>query len=706
MDEKHHDGEITDLTVEKEKENETKEGEEQPPSKRQKKSIGEILLEKAGYKGDGGLGRHEQGINELIKTSDQVGVAGLGFEGALKRQEHEPNTELTEEQIDLLIKWEPDILTVRNQFLAPSFLKKLISTELWKKHFLKFNLEKQTASKNKYEEQQQRLLKLKSRLDSVDEKTFNESRTKALLFEKIDKEGGCNRAFVKLHELDAHCQVFSSFCSEQKQIYVADLCGGPGGFVEALMTRFGWQVSVIGITLKTHIDYQPLKFRTHCTQTFLPCYGGQLGTGDLLSDDNVFKFAAETVRFTETESVDVVLGDGSVDADHGKENEQEYLNQPLVLAELATTLRVLKKGGTVVLKVFDIFGQWMHEFLYLFRCVFGRFAVVKPNTSRAANSERYIVAFNFLLTNEQGVALSDNLLLAKNTLLDVNKKHKLLKSSSWLPNFLSKKMEEDVMFLNYIDKHITMGLQSQEAALQNIIKYMEDPNLPSRPEQTTIRWKALAYWQKILKVNSEWRPLFLLDQPDTIINRHPAWVSSFADAKHIFMGQQPQDAWRKVLLPRLLELSKQGRMHGMLMGTARGVLWTTSEDIEKTEIKRKVVTQFLAARARDCRQKTDWLPIDTILEVQILSGAMSGAEFLLSQVLVKRYWSLPHCSAPVLDALNGSSTTDISELQHALLLHFVRALNCLTHVLDVAHVSKVVKSVSSSSSSDDVVMVS
>ena len=67
----------------------------------------------------------------------------------------------------------------------------------------------------------------------------------------------------------------------------------------------------------------------------------------------------------------------------------------LIIAQLCFALAVQKKGGTLVLKVFDTFTQASIDFLYLLCSLYADVQAVKPSTSRQANSEKYLVCKGF-----------------------------------------------------------------------------------------------------------------------------------------------------------------------------------------------------------------------------------------------------------------------------------------------------------------------
>jgi cap1 methyltransferase len=66
----------------------------------------------------------------------------------------------------------------------------------------------------------------------------------------------------------------------------------------------------------------------------------------------------------------------------------------LVLCQFLCMFMVLRKGGNFVCKIFDCFTPFTVGLLYLLYRHFEDFSILKPCTSRPANSERYVVCKN------------------------------------------------------------------------------------------------------------------------------------------------------------------------------------------------------------------------------------------------------------------------------------------------------------------------
>jgi len=116
---------------------------------------------------------------------------------------------------------------------------------------------------------------------------------------------------------------------------------------------------------------------------------GADGTGNILKPEN-FKYVVEKYRG----SIDFITGDGGFDFSLDF-NNQELTMTNLLFAQVAYALCIQKRGGCFVLKMFDSFYKATIEILFLLSSMYERVHIVKPNTSRAANSERYIVCMNY-----------------------------------------------------------------------------------------------------------------------------------------------------------------------------------------------------------------------------------------------------------------------------------------------------------------------
>jgi hypothetical protein len=166
---------------------------------------------------------------------------------------------------------------------------------------------------------------------------------------------------------------------------------GPGGFLEAIQDRCSTPIPMIAMTLKSTERTVP---GWRKSQAFLQAYPevhityGADGTGNLYSLANQDAFAAAAVP------ANVYTADGGFDfsADF---NGQETTVQRLLIAEALAGLTTLKQGGTMILKLFDMKNRATLDFMWALSSCFDRTGLMKPYTSRPANSERYWIGAGF-----------------------------------------------------------------------------------------------------------------------------------------------------------------------------------------------------------------------------------------------------------------------------------------------------------------------
>jgi 23S rRNA U2552 (ribose-2'-O)-methylase RlmE/FtsJ len=187
----------------------------------------------------------------------------------------------------------------------------------------------------------------------------------------------------------------------QRPIASFHLAEGPGGFIEALVNLRkrrggggGGKDTYIGMTLSDSNDVGVPGWRK--TQDFLRQHSnvkleyGQDGTGNLLCIENLMH-----CREKYGGCHDLVTADGgfdfSVDFNHQEENMI-----PLLFAETCYALFLQRQHGSFILKLFECTLPATVDILILLSSFYEKVAIFKPNSSRYANSERYLVCTGFL----------------------------------------------------------------------------------------------------------------------------------------------------------------------------------------------------------------------------------------------------------------------------------------------------------------------
>ena len=128
------------------------------------------------------------------------------------------------------------------------------------------------------------------------------------------------------------------------------------------------------------------------SESFEAHYGvnGVDGDGNVFKEQNLSCFKNYVLENTDGLGVHFMMADGGFTVE-GQENIQEILSKQLYLCQFMFALHIVRTGGHFVCKLFDIFTPFSVELIYLMYRAFEKVCIHKPNTSRPANSERYII---------------------------------------------------------------------------------------------------------------------------------------------------------------------------------------------------------------------------------------------------------------------------------------------------------------------------
>jgi len=169
---------------------------------------------------------------------------------------------------------------------------------------------------------------------------------------------------------------------------------GPGGFLEAIIHRTEpIPCRMIAMTLRSTEKTIP---GWRKSQQFLSTYPNVLitygadNTGNLYSLANQESFKQSAHKHIGKAHLYTADGGFDFSADF---NAQENTVQRLLAAEGLCGLNTLRIGGTMILKLFDTTYSGTLNLLWLLSGCFEKTALVKPLTSRPANSERYWIGY-------------------------------------------------------------------------------------------------------------------------------------------------------------------------------------------------------------------------------------------------------------------------------------------------------------------------
>ena len=212
-----------------------------------------------------------------------------------------------------------------------------------------------------------------------------------------------NRSALKLANIDAvlDFSLISPSSLEPPQPFVfVDLCGAPGGFSEYILQRCGkmrtfacdgYGMSLVGANehgVGLAWKLGTTEWQDGCRYTVTQ---GSDGTGDIYQWANV----EHLHQCMQHGPAHLVVCDGGMDAQRDY-NDQEGLTIKLVVCQAAAALSCLRKGGTLVMKLFGCQTSTIRSLLMELVNAFTNLQLIKPITSRPASAERYLVATGFL----------------------------------------------------------------------------------------------------------------------------------------------------------------------------------------------------------------------------------------------------------------------------------------------------------------------
>jgi hypothetical protein len=204
-----------------------------------------------------------------------------------------------------------------------------------------------------------------------------------------------SRSFFKMWEI--MCDFPNYFDRDAKNTCVF-LAEGPGGFIEAYAKWRGerFKNDVIHTTTLLNANRRtvpmfkiPESIKHRC-EKFNVTYG-QDNTGNICNIQNIKYIIQELGE----NSCDLVTADGGFDFSSDF-NSQEQLSSKLIKSEVLMALRLQKPGGVFILKMYDISMYQTFQLVMILQRNYREINIVKPLTSRPANSEKYIVCGGFL----------------------------------------------------------------------------------------------------------------------------------------------------------------------------------------------------------------------------------------------------------------------------------------------------------------------
>lgn len=264
-----------------------------------------------------------------------------------------------------------------------------------------------------------------------------------------------SRSFFKMIEI---IHVFD-LLTEKNPINSMHLAEGPGGFIEAFCnTRDDYEDNYYGITLISN-DINVPSWKS--SQNYLlnnkniQIEYGKDNDGNLFSYNNFLSLLSK-----HSNSMNYITADGGFDFSIDF-NKQEEISTKLIVTQILYAIILQKPKGTFVLKIFDTFTKIILESIYLLSCLYKSIYVFKPNTSRSANSEKYLICKEYTENENVRNYIIKNF---SNIIDNINELDSLINVS--IPKYYILKFEEI---------NITYGYQQIEN-IKNTINLINEKN--------------------------------------------------------------------------------------------------------------------------------------------------------------------------------------------------------------------------------------
>ena len=287
-----------------------------------------------------------------------------------------------------------------------------------------------------------------------------------------------SRSYFKMVELIKDCDI-----DIKNNLKCGFLAEGPGGFVQAtidLLNKREHSYNCHAITLRSVERDIPgwNKGYKYIKKHKIKIHYGVDNTGDLYNINNILHFADAVGH----NSCELVTADGGFDFSNNF-NKQEEMSYKLLLCEIFTNLLIQKKQGTFVIKFFDIFTKLTLQFIYFLGSYYDTFTIIKPKTSRIANSEKYIVFKGF-----KGCPTS-----TMDTLSDILRTTKDYNELSLFTDFESLSFIDD--FITKVSAYNSMFSNKQIESIEKTLSILNTDNKEDiKKERTKLQIKYALDW--------------------------------------------------------------------------------------------------------------------------------------------------------------------------------------------------------------------
>jgi 23S rRNA U2552 (ribose-2'-O)-methylase RlmE/FtsJ len=274
-----------------------------------------------------------------------------------------------------------------------------------------------------------------------------------------------SRSYFKMWEMFYHFDFFKYFDIKEDNVF-SHLAEGPGGFMEATYNYKCKNTNrhklngdlFYNITLKPTNsfipDFNKIKKIFNNNENVKVIYG------NLYFIEDVKNY----IEHFEQKKAHFVTADGGFDYSNNF-NGQEINSCQIIYSECIVALNILQYRGCFVCKVFDLFTITMIQIFYIISGCFDKVYIYKPETSRPANSEKYLICLYY----------KDNLTQdMKNKLLEIIEKWKnITENIEENDCVILKNIQVSNHFIQRLNEYNEKYMDTQMFYLNNTIELAE-----------------------------------------------------------------------------------------------------------------------------------------------------------------------------------------------------------------------------------------
>lgn len=407
------------------------------------------------------------------------------------------NIRLEDDYMPIIYKLPAVTNKIINVPLDPMFRSSIPypASNLGFQHFIHQSKEKMTIV-NKFKGKK-KVYEVYSKFEqNVDDYDNDLAKTSLVYFNIGPKPNILSRAFYKLWEM-----LFAFNLANDEKFVSAHLAEGPGSFIQATMffrdkfyPKLSKKDKYHAITLHSEdtqvppihtefINYyekeKEQRFFLHKTYE-KKMASKEKDNGDLTNLNTINNFAKKF----EKEKAILVTADGGFEWVSETLQEQEAFK--LILGQVITALRIQKKGGNFICKIYETYTKLYIKLIACLQELYTNVYIMKPFTSRKSNSEKYIICINFLDSNTDTFITNLSKLLS-----DITNKEPSLFINDFFPSFaIGKEVIE--MFI-----HMNVYLANRQfQAINEMIDFINKENYRGDDYQTRreMQIKASIYW--------------------------------------------------------------------------------------------------------------------------------------------------------------------------------------------------------------------